>query len=380
MASPINTLIATGGGYKPPMDISTARRNALLNEGLQQENTLRQQQIEANPAQRALNEKEMGIRSTMLDIRSKIVDLKEKAAGKDITMEYPGFSISGNAEDVSNVAGIIAQFPDQVEDPNFMPWMAKQGVTMKRTEQKPYKPMTREQLMKDKEEEAGIAAKYKKGMRVYDSTGNLILDTTGGGAGVTKPTQTAIEKDVLGLVEQLSNLKTLKNDFKRDYLTHWGAGKKAILSQMSKLDIPLSDKSKDFLAGRRRFIEGVEQVFNAYRKEITGAQAAMREISMLRDSILNKKMSPDEFEASFNRYIAQIERALRIKRMFARTGLQGVDLGRKIDELFMSGGDVPESEIDIRGDEIAAELSQRGIAGDELQSMVLEQLKSEGYH
>jgi len=208
----------------------------------------------------------------------------------------------------------------------------------------------------------------------FDPETGAFSYSQGSESSLTKPTETKLQKDVVGLEQQLEDLRVLGKDFKRSYLTYGGKIKRFALREASKAGVDIGEGGREFLQGARMLQEGVEQVFNAYRKEITGAQAAIKEIKMLRDSILNKELAPDEFEPSYNRYINQVQRHLSLKKYFLSKGITGEELNRKLDAGAISG----ETSIDLRGDEIELELVQKGIPEDQIQTEVLKQLKAEG--
>ncbi len=193
----------------------------------------------------------------------------------------------------------------------------------------------------------------------------------GGVPGLSKPTETAVQKDVIGLMEQAKNLDVLKDTVMKDAFTLQGQVKGKLVRLADWVKYPLSKSNKEFLGRTRHTIESVEQIFNTYRKEITGAQAAMKEISMLRDSIINRKLTPTELEYSLSRYTNQIKRTLRLKRMLLNQGVLGKKLGTEIDKLFVTGDDVPDIEIDRYGDELKA----KGMNDNEIMSV----LEAEGY-
>lgn len=209
-----------------------------------------------------------------------------------------------------------------------------------------------------------------KGVKMTLADGTVV--EVGGGRDLTPPVKTQLQKDVVNITERMQDLKVLKQNYRKSFLTYPGRLKRFALREASKLGIELGPEGKEFLAIARQFQEGIEQAFNAYRKEITGAQAAIKEIEMLRDSILNKKLAPDEFEASVDRYMSKMQRGLRLKRMLLNQGVIGKDFGKTLDTLYKAGDDVPDSEIDIRGDE----LKNSGMTDQE----VIEQLRSEGYN
>ncbi len=199
------------------------------------------------------------------------------------------------------------------------------------------------------------------------------------GSGLTQGTKTTMQKDVAFLADQLGQVEQLGESFKRDYLTYQGKVKGFTLNKMSRADLDIGDEGREFVAGARVFKERIEGVFNRYRKEITGAQAAIKEIKMLRDSILNKDLSPDEFQASLGRYTGEIKRSMRLKRQLLRDGIKGNNLAKTLDTKFTAKEDVPSSEIDFRGDEIEKTLMKKGLTGTELENGVVNVLKTEGY-
>ncbi|MFH1563847.1 MAG: hypothetical protein ABIF11_10605 [Nitrospirota bacterium] len=188
---------------------------------------------------------------------------------------------------------------------------------------------------------------------------------------VTPTVKTQLQKDIMGLTEQLQEVKKIGETAFKDALTLPGKLKAGVIRLKDYLSMDITPENKEYLGKVRTFIEGIEQVFNKYRKEITGAQAAMKEIAMLRDSIINRKLTPTEFDYSYKRFTSQIERTLRLKRYFLRQGFSGNDLGKNIDSMFLSGSDVPNSEINARGEE----LLKQGLN----KKQVLNQLKKEGY-
>jgi len=168
-------------------------------------------------------------------------------------------------------------------------------------------------------------------------TGRVLRITQGNvGTDITPKEKGKLQEETGNLLEQISVLKKAGADFKKEYLTYYGAGKKFVLSKLSKAGADIGEEGKDFLSGRRAFIERIERFFNMYRKEITGAQAVMKELDMLRESVINKEMSPDEFEASYNRFMDDAKTALELKSELMQKGFSGKELGKKIDELFFT--------------------------------------------
>ena len=203
--------------------------------------------------------------------------------------------------------------------------------------------------------------------------GQVMFEQGGGGMDMTAPTKSKLQKGLVGLIDQQLQLESVGENIFKETLTLPGQLKRKSLEVKDWLGMKITPENKEFLGNARVFIESLEQFFNVYRKEITGAQAAMKELAMLRDSILNKKVTPTEFEYSFKRSMKITKRAIRIKRMLLSQGIPegSKEMGRRIDEYYQTGNQVPDSEINRRGDQLRA----TGL-GD---SAVLEQLTKEGY-
>jgi len=181
------------------------------------------------------------------------------------------------------------------------------------------------------------AALNKSGLQIeFDENGKVTRITQGelGKGDITTKVKGEMQTDITKLIEQASSMKKIGSDFKREYLTYWGRIKQSGLNIASKAGADIGPEGKEYVGGMRAFVERVEAFYQKWRKEITGAQAVMKEIEMLRESVLNKKVSPDEFEASYNRMMDDIELSLKLKTELMKKGFSGKELGAKIDELF----------------------------------------------
>jgi hypothetical protein len=126
----INALIAQGVGTQyPGFDYAKSNQNALLSKNLGLRNQLLQQEVQANPAQQKLSEQAMALKSMALDVQAKALGTKQP--GK-IKMDLPewGISLEGDKDAIAGAAGLAAQYPEQMNDPNFMPWLADQGISV----------------------------------------------------------------------------------------------------------------------------------------------------------------------------------------------------------------------------------------------------------
>ena len=137
-------------------------------------------------------------------------------------------------------------------------------------------------------------------------------------------------------------------------LTYKGQAEDFITRQAEKLGIEPSELQRQATFKRTQFITGVEQLFNAYRKEITGAAAAVQELDRLKKSFINMDMSPTQFEAAYAQYTEELQRSMRVRRKLLREGfdLRDEQGGDMMDRLFLSGGD---DDPAARFSELAAE-------------------------
>jgi hypothetical protein len=173
-----------------------------------------------------------------------------------------------------------------------------------------------------------------------------VLEVAPMGRSATNTEQKALASEI-NLYSQLQNVGELagldENGRMVDpsMLTYRGQAEDFFAKKAEKLGIEPSDLQREAMVKRTKFVTGVEQLFNAYRKEITGAAAAVQELDRLKKSFINMDMSPTEFEAAFQQYTGELQRSMRVRRKLLREGfdLRSEDGGDRMDRLFLSGGD-----------------------------------------
>jgi hypothetical protein len=193
------------------------------------------------------------------------------------------------------------------------------------------------------------AAQRGPGMTVYDpQTGNPIMST--GRQPLGRAASNEQEKDLGAEVNLFDRLQTLGELAGLDesgrmtdpsMLTYRGQAENFFTAQAEKLGVSVDDVSRQALVKRTKFVTGVEQLFNAYRKEITGAAAAVQELERLKKSFINMDMAPTEFEAAYSQYSEELQRSMRVRRRLMREGfnISEQNGGAAMDRLFLSGGD-----------------------------------------
>jgi hypothetical protein len=170
---------------------------------------------------------------------------------------------------------------------------------------------------------SGKAAGYQKIMggessggsrKIYDETTvNLIYESQG----LTPTTKTDQQKDLLQMQKDYTSLGDIEKTFDQTYLTTKGAqdlwvSKKSERLQGYPVVGGVAEKAADiftgmdkkergeYLAKGTEFLNQTEQFFQRYRKHITGAQAALKELAELRRFFLSGDMSQSEFKGAVN--------------------------------------------------------------------------------
>jgi hypothetical protein len=189
---------------------------------------------------------------------------------------------------------------------------------------------------------------------------------------LNKSVQGKFQEKLFNIDTQLSNLNNVSNIFSPDFLTFAGRTKGkigALLEQLS-LGKVLSDEDKKFITDIRVFRSEVDQIFNQYRDEITGAGASEGELRKLKDTFLNADLSVSEFIGSFNQFRDQLLRNRRlINKVLREEGFTNDrQFGKKLDNLFTGGQD---DDIITRG----LELRNQGLSDEDIGKV----LDLEGY-
>lgn len=140
--------------------------------------------------------------------------------------------------------------------------------------------------------------------------------------GLSGAAQSETQKSLMGNEKALSQFAKIEKDYDPAYFTYANqAGAKLSKEAEKSSGIPglaqgtellanmttgmsKEDRAK-FLAKRAGYMNKVDQVFNTYKKEITGAAAGEREIEQLRASFLNGDMSPSEFKGALEEVVSK---------------------------------------------------------------------------
>lgn len=199
-----------------------------------------------------------------------------------------------------------------------------------------------------KQNKLGGVGKPASGMRIEQGPDGKLIITQGAGVqnqvpegnqSLQKPVHKDIQQKIIKTDAMFADAAAIATDYASSKLTYWGKAKGAALAVADKAAIPIGKEYEEYLRSRKRLVAGTEQLFNAYRKEITGAAASNQEIERLRKAFLNEDLSPAQFQGMYNQYITALMRGRRIARTLLEKGLrvEQKEYANQFDELWNSG-------------------------------------------
>jgi hypothetical protein len=391
MPSDINALIAgVGGPAQPGLDVGAGIQNALRNR-------LMQQQIESDPYRRQLDERALRLQSLALDIKAKAME--QGAPGKPITLDYPTFTLSGESQSVAEAADMVAKYPDQANDPGFMPWLANRGVTFKRKETKAVeapKTRTRQEGAQEITEEwtgtewkkIGGGPKWnpkEEGFDIsMDKEGNVRITKGAGGGGaagqgaMTKPTQTKIEGKLFDSTNSLARLQKIEEAFKPEFMTWKTRLGQEITSGKAKLGMDVSPEERqarvEFVTFKRRAMSNLNQYLN----ELSGAAITEQEAKRLTQAMPDaEKDDPIEFESKMRDIIEEAKLGIIRYKYLLASGWTDEQIVGSVKKSQVQSIGAFRSQIQARGKEIAEEEKQKGTYPGDIPGIIKEKIRQE---
>ena len=165
------------------------------------------------------------------------------------------------------------------------------------------------------------------------------VPASAGRSPLTSTVQKDIQKDVVGGIETIDSLSRIKGLYKPEFLTYPGKVAAEGRRQLEKLGFEGVGKKQ--IKEISKFKSNVQQFFNQYKKEITGAAAGVKEMEDIKESIIALEDSPSEFEAKLQEMEEKAKRGLRIKQMILREGvpLGSPDFKEMHNEIYKAGED-----------------------------------------
>lgn len=161
----------------------------------------------------------------------------------------------------------------------------------------------------------------KKGISLTTAAGDVIEIGGEPRQGADKKVIRDEQTKVINAANTVKRLDQIKFLVKPEYFTYQSALGAKYDRVKSKLGGKLSKDDLANLQGRRRLVNAIDQEFNQYRKEITGAAAAIQELERLKESFINSDLSYPEFQAAFEEYRAKQVRSMRIAQDILKSGI-----------------------------------------------------------
>ncbi len=156
-----------------------------------------------------------------------------------------------------------------------------------------------------------------------------------GGDPLTKAQRGKVQENIRSNDLQLRKLDSIATNFRDDFLTFIGKGRNFVLRNLDKLSLS-GPEGQQRLKEVRRFENNVNQIFNEYRRQITGAAASVQELEFLKQSVLNTDLGPTEFRSAFDQYREALKDANNILKVMLQRGIdpRTEEGGQVFDELF----------------------------------------------
>ena len=146
---------------------------------------------------------------------------------------------------------------------------------------------------------------------------------------LTEPVRTAMQKDI-GKIDKMQIAagrleRMLDYDDGEKYFRFFGKFmSKGVLPMLDKLGVDIENEGLDVQKARAIYQE-ISNIFNQKRTDITGAQAAFKELEFLKGSVINPELSPEEIRGG----LKQFKRDLSDRRQKTSNYIQyGIPLGR----------------------------------------------------
>ena len=137
---------------------------------------------------------------------------------------------------------------------------------------------------------------------------------------VGKTEQSRIGQEYREALAQIREVNNIQNLDYNKYLTYKARIRKNIITTKEKAGRSITKEDRDFLKGYKQLHNNTMQLFNEYRKRITGAAAAVQELQMLQDSMIGMDLSATEFEAGLQQLDRILMDGLREKAGMLGTG------------------------------------------------------------
>jgi hypothetical protein len=322
-------------------------------------------------------------------------DLKFNIAAGDVELDYGVHTIKGPGAIVSEMFDVISKDPQWAENPKTWQWFTKNGGSMTKRDPKgtietwgqPKEGLNEQgepiSYVTNKDGQvkvlSGVTPAAKKGMKIYDREGNLLVDM-GGSGDIQKKTIGDLEKKVINTNEGLVRISNIVKSFKPEYQeipTRLGVAWTDIKEKMG-VDISGEDQQRleEFSVYKQDSLENI----NLYIKEITGVQMSEKEAKRLKKAQPNPGEgifdgdSPSEFKAKLVNQYKKLRAVSARYNYYLTTGIDEATLNKMVSNGAVVSLDKMNELINQRGKELEEEVKTQN-PGMDTQS-IMEQIKS----
>lgn len=178
----------------------------------------------------------------------------------------------------------------------------------------------------------------------------------------TKAVETEVMKDIKTKDLATQQLQMLEKDFKPEYFTDKSQLDAWISGQAErKKGLPLLEQTTEFLANtltgkapkqreafiseRKSYFNKVDQMYNTYKKEITGQAAGEKELEQIKNSFINGEMSPSEFKGALEQVVTKYKSETEYNKSILNNGINTSPDDAGMRQFFKQNGK-SDAEID----------------------------------
>lgn len=195
--------------------------------------------------------------------------------------------------------------------------------------------------------------------------------TIGGQQKLEKKVRGDVQSKLIENMQLLQNLDAVASVESDEFLTLGGRARVKIASLLDHVGL-VSDDESVFLSKYVQFKNEAEQIFNDYKRAVTGAAGSEQELNQIRDSIMHKKLGPVAFKAALGQMREVVARTMRLQRRLLRSNLPVNEVNAQAGAMFKKGIDAKSME-----DIVARRVDLQNAGLDD--SQIAAQLLNEGY-
>jgi|TARA_B110000908_G_C10230143_1_gene440132 hypothetical protein len=141
---------------------------------------------------------------------------------------------------------------------------------------------------------------------------------------LTKSVKSELQKGVLASYDNIVKLDDIADNFDPSYFTYVGSARAATGAILDKAGVSSKIDPTGLVEFNKKRVVAISQIdmlFNQYRKEITGAAAAVQELDRLKKSYLNSERGPEATKGMLNELKRIGRQGYETKKRNLREGL-----------------------------------------------------------